>query len=215
MAERIITIRPMDAGDWASVRRICEDGIATGDATFETAAPAWEAWDAGHLKSCRFVAIDQGVTVGWAALSGVSTRCVYTGVAEVSVYVAAAARGRGIGRRLLTELVKASEREGLWTLQAGVFPENATSLAIHQRCGFRAIGRARETGPPRWTLARRTPAGEAKHEDGGRGNRQRMARIRVEQAQEKGSSIHLSAFRKLCTLERLWSVSVDEASQGA
>jgi phosphinothricin acetyltransferase len=146
MAERPITIRPMDADDWASVRSIYEEGIATGDATFETAAPVWEAWDAGHLKSCRFVAIDQGVTVGWAALSGVSSRCVYTGVAEVSIYVAGVARGRGIGRRLLAELVEASEREGVWTLQAGVFPENVTSLAIHQRCGFRVVGRRARLG---------------------------------------------------------------------
>jgi len=128
------------------VRSIYEEGIATGHATFETMAPAWEVWDAGHLKSCRLVAVDQGRTVGWAALSPVSGRCVYAGVAEVSVYVAAAERGRGIGQRLLAELVDASEREGLWTLQAGIFPENQASLVIHERCGFRVVGRRQKLG---------------------------------------------------------------------
>jgi L-amino acid N-acyltransferase YncA len=136
----------MTPEDWPVVREIYEEGIATGDATFERAAPAWEDWDAGHMKACRLVALDAGRVVGWAALSFVSERCVYAGVAEVSVYVSAASRGQGIGRHLLESLVAASEREGLWTLQAGIFPENAGSIAIHRRCGFRIVGTREKLG---------------------------------------------------------------------
>jgi len=126
--------------DWDDVRRIYAEGIATGNATFETEPPAWEAWDRAHRADCRLVAREGGRVVGWAALSRVSERCVYGGVAEVSVYVAGAARGRGAGRRLLEELVRASEEAGLWTLQAGIFPENAASITLHERCGFRKVG---------------------------------------------------------------------------
>jgi L-amino acid N-acyltransferase YncA len=136
----------MTPEDWPVVREIYEEGIASGDATFERAAPAWEDWDAGHMKACRLVALDAGRVVGWAALSFVSERCVYAGVAEVSVYVSAASRGQGIGRHLLESLVAASEREGLWTLQAGIFPENAGSIAIHRRCGFRIVGTREKLG---------------------------------------------------------------------
>ena len=132
-------IRAMLPSDWPEVARVYEAGIAGGDASFETTAPSWEEWDAGHLATCRLVADQDGV-VGWAALSPTSGRCVYAGVAEVSVYVDPAVHGRGLGRALLTALVEAAEAEGVWTLQAGVFPENTASLALHERCGFRVLG---------------------------------------------------------------------------
>jgi len=136
----------MKPGDWDRVRAILEAGIATGDATFETEAPEWVAWDAGHLSSCRIVAEEDGEVVGWAALSPVSDRCVYGGVAEVSVYVGDATRGRGIGTALMGELVASSEREGLWTLQAGIFPENEASVRAHEKIGFRRVGRREKLG---------------------------------------------------------------------
>ena len=136
----------MRDGDWGAVRAIYCEGIATGNATFETDAPAWEAWDKGHLRACRLVARADDQVVGWAALSPVSGRCVYAGVAEVSIYVSASARGQGIGRALLAALVEASERAGLWTLQAGIFPENAASLALHRAHGFREVGRRERIG---------------------------------------------------------------------
>jgi L-amino acid N-acyltransferase YncA len=132
--------------DWEQVRAIYVEGIATGHATFETSAPPWEKWDSDHLARARLVARDGPAILGWAALSPVSGRCVYAGVAEVSVYVAAAARSRGVGRALLHGLIRASEEEGIWTLQAGVFPENVSSLALHRRCGFREVGRRERLG---------------------------------------------------------------------
>ncbi len=141
-----IEIRPLRPEDWGPVRRIYEEGIATGDATFETEAPGWETWDASHLDTCRLVAEGEGRIVGWAALAPVSGRCVYGGVAEVSVYVGRDARGGGLGLRLLTALVESSERAGLWTLQAGIFPENVASLRIHERSGFRRVGRRERLG---------------------------------------------------------------------
>jgi len=139
-------IRPMTPADWPAVRTIYNEGIATRNATFITASPEWPEWDGGHLQSCRLVADDAGRVMGWAALSPVSSRCVYAGVAEVSVYVAAAAQGRGIGRALLAALVEASEADKLWTLQAGILPENVGSVAIHERCGFRLVGRREKLG---------------------------------------------------------------------
>ena len=130
----------MAASDWDDVRRIYLDGIATGHATLETEPPSWDLWDRAHRMDCRIVAREGGHMTGWAALSRVSERCAYGGVAEVSVYVASEARGKGVGRRLLEELVRASEEAGVWTLQAGIFPENAASLSIHQHCGFRVVG---------------------------------------------------------------------------
>jgi L-amino acid N-acyltransferase YncA len=166
--EAALDVRPLAPSDWTEVRAIYEEGIATGNATFETAAPTWEAWDRGHLAQGRFAAVpagaQRGPVLGWAALSPVSGRCVYAGVAEVSVYVAADARGRGVGRRLLDELVRASEAAGLWTLQAGVFPENAASVALHRGAGFRVVGRRERIGRmgERWRdvllLERRSPA---------------------------------------------------------
>ena len=139
----LTAIEPLTSDDWSAVRAIYLEGIASGHATFEKTAPDWEAWDAGHLKTCRLAARSKGEVLGWAALSLVSGRCVYAGVAEVSVYVAERARGRGIGTRLLAALVAASEAQGLWTLQAGIFPENQASVELHKRAGFRIVG-ARE-----------------------------------------------------------------------
>ena len=142
-----VEIVALEAKHWEQVRQIYLDGIATGDATFETSAPAWEEWDATHLKVGRIVAIsDSGEVVGWAALNRVSPRSVYAGVAEVSVYVANNARGTGVGRALLTTLVEASEQNGLWTLQASIFPENVASLALHKSCGFREVGIRKHIG---------------------------------------------------------------------
>lgn len=133
-------IEPMTAHDWPAVRTIYQEGIATGDATFETTAPEWDAWDRSHRPDCRLVARQNGNVLGWAALTPVSGRCVYAGVAEVSVYVAESARGQGVGRALLDALIAESERAGLWTLQAGIFPENTASRRLHMACGFREIG---------------------------------------------------------------------------
>lgn len=135
------TIEAMQAADWQQVRTIYLEGIATGNATFETTAPEWEAWNAGHLPHSRLVARRNAELLGWAALSPVSSRCVYGGVAEVSVYVAASGRGQGIGYALLQALIAESERNGIWSLQAGILPENVASLAIHRRAGFREVGR--------------------------------------------------------------------------
>lgn len=139
-------IDDLTAADWEQVRSIYVEGIATGHATFETGAPEWEKWDAGHLRKMRLVARDGDEILGWAALSPVSDRCVYGGVAEVSVYVGERGRGRGVGRALLEALVAASERNGIWTLQAGVFPENAASVKLHLGCGFREVGRRERIG---------------------------------------------------------------------
>ena len=137
----------MTERDWGDVRAIYESGIATGHATFQTEAPSWETWDRAHLSSCRLVARDDsGVVIGWAALSPVSLRPVYAGVAEVSVYVAEKARGMGTGRQLLEALIAASEADGRWTLQAGIFPENVASLRVHESCGFRVVGRRERIG---------------------------------------------------------------------
>lgn len=132
----------MTPADWPAVRDIYEAGIATGEATFQTEAPPWNTWDAAHLETCRLVARDEhDVVIGWAALGRVSQRPVYSGVAEVSVYVAESARGQGVGLQLLTALIAASERDGRWMLQASIFPENEASVRLHQRCGFRIVGR--------------------------------------------------------------------------
>jgi L-amino acid N-acyltransferase YncA len=141
-----ITIRPLVATDYPRVREIYLEGIATGHATFETGAPEWEGWDRKFLKNCRLVAELDGEVLGWAGLSAVSDRCVYGGVGEVAVYVAGEARGKGIGTRLLVALITASEDAGLWTLQAGIFPENVGSVRIHEKCGFRVIGKRERLG---------------------------------------------------------------------
>lgn len=130
----------MTAADWPAVAAIYAAGIATGDATFETAVPSWARWDAGHLPGHRLVAMDGGAVLGWAAVSPVSDRCAYAGVVEDSIYLAESARGRGVGRALLTALVGSTERAGIWTVQTGIFPENAASLALHRAVGFREVG---------------------------------------------------------------------------
>jgi phosphinothricin acetyltransferase len=122
------------------VREIYVQGLATGQATFETTVPSWEAWDAGHLRIGRLVAASNQEVAGWCALSPISRRSAYSGVAEVSVYVGADFRGRGIGKTLIDALIAESESNGIWTLQASVFPENQASIAVHQHCGFRKIG---------------------------------------------------------------------------
>ena len=136
----------MTADDWPAVREIYLEGIATGDATFERTAPEREAWDARHLPHSRLVAADGGEVLGWAALSPVSARAVYAGVAEISVYVAERARGRGVGSRLMEALAAESEANGIWTLQASVFPENGASIRMHQRAGFRVVGTRERIG---------------------------------------------------------------------
>jgi L-amino acid N-acyltransferase YncA len=135
-----LQVRPLDATDWCSVCEIYEEGIATGNATFETAPPSWAEWDRTHLPNHRLVAAHDSHVVGWAALSPVSDRCVYVGVAENSVYVGADARGRGVGRALLDAVIQGAERAGIWTIQTGIFPENVASVRLHQACGFRVVG---------------------------------------------------------------------------
>jgi len=141
-----IAIEPMQAGDWADVSGIYEEGIATGHATFEGEVPSWDSWNREHLQDCRLVARSKDRVIGWAALSPVSGRCVYRGVAEVSLYVGESARRRGVGKALLRALVSASEQCGLWTLEAGIFPENAASIALHRGCEFREVGRRERLG---------------------------------------------------------------------
>jgi L-amino acid N-acyltransferase YncA len=131
-------IRALEARDWPAVKAVFEEGIATGQATFETEAPSWEHWDGAHFAG--LVAEEEGEVVGWTALTPYSARACYAGVAEESVYVANRARGRGVGRALLRGLIDESERSGIWTLLAGVFPENRASVTLHLGCGFRAVG---------------------------------------------------------------------------
>lgn len=140
------SIKKMTSKDWEAVRSIYQQGLATGNATFETKAPNWNEWDKNHLPECRLVARSTGQVVGWAALSPVSRRQVYRGVAEVSIYIAASARGQGMGKALLRALVLESEQAGIWTLQAGIFPENVYSIALHKVCGFREVGRREGIG---------------------------------------------------------------------
>ncbi len=153
----------MRPDDWPDVNAIYAEGIATGDATFETEPPSWEEFDRGRLRQGRLVAVEDDSIVGWAALASTSTRACYSGVAEHSVYVAAHAQGRGIGRALMTGLVTAADQAGIWTIQTSIFPENAASLALHGRLGFRVVGRreriARLHGSWRDTilLERRSP----------------------------------------------------------
>jgi phosphinothricin acetyltransferase len=143
-----VAIRPMTKADADAVLAIYQSGIETGHATFETAAPDWAAFDRSRLPEHRFVAADPatGQVIGWAALSMVSERCVYAGVAENSVYVHDVARGRGVGLALMRALIESSERGGIWTIQTGVFPENVASVALHERVGFRIVGRRERLG---------------------------------------------------------------------
>ena len=135
-----IQITQMKKADWPAVSRIYRQGIETGLATFEQEVPEWDYWNEHHVDSCRLVAREGEKVVGWAALSAVSSRCVYGGVAEVSVYIAEEARGNRIGERLLSRLIDESEEQGYWTLQSGIFPENVASINLHEKLGFRKIG---------------------------------------------------------------------------
>ena len=160
-----MTIDELRPEHWPEVARIYAEGIATGNATFETGVPPWEAWDRSHLPAHRFVAVDgDGRVVGWVAVSPVSDRCAYEGVVENSVYVDSSAQGRGVGRRLLEALVESTEAAGIWTIQTGIFPENEASVAVHERVGFRVVGRRERLGRLAGTwrdvllLERRSPA---------------------------------------------------------
>ena len=139
-------MRGLRPGDWPEVARIYAEGITTGNATFETEVPSWDDWDATHLTAHRFVAERDGRACGWIAALPVSSRRCYAGVAELSVYVGEEARGRGVGAELLAAVIESSERAGIWTLQTGVFPENAASLALLRRFGFRAVGTQERIG---------------------------------------------------------------------
>jgi phosphinothricin acetyltransferase len=141
-----MVIEPMREEDWPAVRRIYEEGIATQNATFDTAAPDWPEWDRDHLEACRLVARDEGEVIGWAALSPIAKKEAYRGVAEVSIYVSARARGAGAGRALGAALLEASERAGIWTLEAWIFPENEISLALCEAFGFRVVGVREKAG---------------------------------------------------------------------
>ena len=163
--------------DWPAVKMIYEQGIATRLATFETEAPPWGVWDAGHHAGLRLVAVENGTVLGWAALSPVSRRACYAGVAEESVYVAEDARGRGMGVALLTRLCSDADAAGIWTIQTSIFPENVASLELHRRCGFRVVGTreriAQLDGVWRDTILLERRARELDpSSEGARGNRQ-------------------------------------------
>jgi len=143
---RQITIGDLRPEHWSEVARIYAEGIATGDATFETSVPSWDDWDSAHLEAHRLVALDGGRLVGWAAVSAVSDRCVYGGVVENSVYVAEDARGQGVGRVLLDALIVSTEEAGVWTIQTGIFPENVVSVRLHEQVGFEIVGRRKKLG---------------------------------------------------------------------
>jgi L-amino acid N-acyltransferase YncA len=141
-----VVIETMNDQSWESVQRIYNDGIATKNATFQIQAPDWNDWDQAHRKDCRFIASIENQVAGWAALSNVSSRCVYWGVAEVSIYIDSHFRGMGVGDMLMKQLIAESENSGIWTLQAGVFPENKASIALHLKNGFRIMGTREKIG---------------------------------------------------------------------
>jgi phosphinothricin acetyltransferase len=140
-----VKISKLEEIHWPQVKEIYEMGIAGGNATFQTTAPTWEEWDRGHIKTCRLIAVKDTI-LGWAALSPVSARAVYAGVAEVSIYIHPDAQGQGIGSLLLEKLIKESEQQHFWTLQAGIFPENTASIHLHEKHGFRLVGRRERIG---------------------------------------------------------------------
>jgi phosphinothricin acetyltransferase len=139
----------MSLEDWPQVAEIYRQGLQTGNASLETEVPAFGTWDEAHIKECRFVAALGWVVVGWGALTPVSNRCVYGGVAEVSIYISEEYRGQRVGRTLLGALVEASEKEGFWTLQSGIHEENTASVALHHRCGFKTVGLRERLGRDR------------------------------------------------------------------
>ncbi len=139
-------IREMTPDDWEAVAQIYTEGIATGYATFEKTIPDFKTWDANHLQTCRLVATEGPMVLGWAALSPVSDRCVYGGVAEVSIYIRSNNWNKGIGKLLMNTLIHRSEEAGFWTLQSGIFPENTGSIKLHEKAGFRLIGKREKVG---------------------------------------------------------------------
>ena len=141
-----ITVEALREDHWPGVARVFDEGIATRNATFETEVPTWAAWDSSHLSDHRFVALRDNEVVGWAAVSPVSGRCCYAGVVEDSVYVAEAARGQGVGKRLLEALIDSTEAAGIWTIQAGMFPENEGSIRLHEAAGFERVGTHKRLG---------------------------------------------------------------------
>ena len=141
-----INLRSLQESDWISVAEIYRQGIETNNATFQKEIPTWDIWDSAHIKTCRIVACLDNEIIGWAALSPVSGRCVYAGVAEVSVYVSNQYKGRKVGTKLLERLISESESGGFWTLQAGIFPENLASLKTHEKLGFRTVGYREKIG---------------------------------------------------------------------
>ena len=141
-----MVIRSMAPSDWEHVSRIYLEGISTGFATFETQVPKYEDWDRAHIKECRLVAENDGEILGWAALSPVSSRCVYGGVGEGSVYISDKSRGKGVGKLLMQHLIEESEKAGYWTIQSGIFPENMASIKLHEKVGFRYIGKRERVG---------------------------------------------------------------------
>ena len=142
----MIIFETLEQQHWPTVKKIYEEGIATGNATFQLSAPEWEEWNNNHLPHSRIIAKEDGIILGWAALTPVSGRCVYAGVAEVSVYVSDSARGKGFGNLLLEKLIEESEANNTWTLQAGIFPENMASISLHKKFGFRIVGRRERIG---------------------------------------------------------------------
>jgi len=146
MSDPSVTVRSITAADWTSVEAIYREGIASGNATFEAEPPTWETFDAGKLPEHRFVAVDCDEVLGWVAVSPTSARPVYRGVVEHSVYVAAAARGLGVGHVLLDALIESTEAAGIWTIQSGIFPENTASRTLHARHGFRELGTRERIG---------------------------------------------------------------------
>jgi L-amino acid N-acyltransferase YncA len=142
----MMDIHEMQPEHWPEVRQIYLEGIATGQATFQTDAPSWDEWDQVHLAKLRYVAIISSEIAGWVALSPVSSRCVYAGVAEVSIYIAERFREQKIGMQLLKHVILESEKSNIWTLQAGIFPENSASLHLHEKAGFRIMGYREKVG---------------------------------------------------------------------
>jgi L-amino acid N-acyltransferase YncA len=143
-------IREMTVSDWPEVRRIYQEGMDTNIATFQTTCPPYEEWDRAHLKQCRLVIIAENQVVGWTALSPVSSRCVYTGVAEVSIYIDSNYQGKGTGTKLLNAVIRLSEENDIWTLQSGIMRENSASVRLHEKCGFRMVGYREKIGCDRF-----------------------------------------------------------------
>ncbi|HSN10161.1 MAG TPA: GNAT family N-acetyltransferase [Hanamia sp.] len=141
-----MTFEKMLPVNWEAVKQIYIEGIATGDATFQLEAPGWDEWNKDHLPHSRIVVKENDEVLGWAALTAVSGRCVYAGVGEVSVYISAKARGKGLGKQLLQKLIEESEANNIWTLEAGIFPANIASIKIHENCGFRIVGTRERIG---------------------------------------------------------------------